>query len=110
MRDDLLFLNHIMDAIHKIELYITDVSHDDFVRNGFLQDAVMRRLEIIGEAARNLSPGLQSAHPQIEWGQIIGLRNRLIHGYFDVDTELVWEIIKTDIPTLKSEVDIILHR
>ena len=105
MRDDALFLKHIFNAIGVIEEYTSDVTHLVFIQNGMIQDAVMRQLEIIGEAARNLSDEIRAEHPDVEWGQIIGMRNRLIHAYFQVDTELIWEIISIDLPLLKREVE-----
>lgn len=105
MRDDAVFLRHILDAIGVIEEYTHDVTHLVFIQNGMMQDAVMRQLEIIGEAARNLSDEVRSEHPDVEWGQIIGMRNRLIHAYFQVDTELIWEIVSIDLPLLKREIE-----
>ena len=105
MKDDALFLRHILDSIDAIDGYTKGVTRVTFIQNAMLRDAVMRQLEIIGEAARNLSDAVRKAHPDVEWGQIIGMRNRLIHAYFQVDTELVWEIVSTDLPLLKRRVE-----
>lgn len=110
MKDDALFLRHILDAIELIDEYVKGVTRPWFVQNRMLRDAVMRQLEIIGEAARNVSGELREAHPDIEWGQIIGMRNRLIHAYFQVDIELVWEIVTTDLPLLKMQIETIVAK
>jgi len=110
MKDDALFLRHILDAIELIDEYVKGVARPWFVQNRMLRDAVMRQLEIIGEAARNVSGELREAHPDIEWGQIIGMRNRLIHAYFQVDIELVWEIVTTDLPLLKMQIETIVAK
>ena len=108
MKDDRLFIQHILAAVKTVDDYIDGTSRVAFVQNKMLSDAVVRQLEIIGEAARNLSEQCRDAHQDIEWGQIIGMRNRLIHAYFQVDIELVWEIVTTDLPVLKGQVESIL--
>jgi uncharacterized protein with HEPN domain len=108
MKDDQLFLQHILAAIEAVDEYLQGASRITFVQNRMQTDAVVRQLEIIGEAARNLSDECRDAHRDIEWGQIIGMRNRLIHAYFRVDIELVWEIVTTDLPVLKGQVESIL--
>ena len=79
------------------------VSKDKFFETELLQDAVIRQLEIMGEAASNLSDDLRLSNPQVPWRQIIGLRNRVIHAYFEVNLQIIWEIIKGDLPVLKQE-------
>ena len=108
MKDDRLFLQHILAAIETVTDYIDGTSRVAFVQNKMLSDAVVRQLEIIGEAARNLSDECRDAHQDIEWGQIIGMRNRLIHAYFQVDVELVWEIVTADLPLLKMQIETIV--
>jgi len=85
-----------------------NVSHEEFLRNRLLQDGVIRQLEVMGEAARNLSEDLRNEHPQIPWRQMIGLRNRMIHAYFNVDLQIIWEIVQGDIPDLKQKMKQIL--
>jgi uncharacterized protein with HEPN domain len=70
---------------------------------------VVRQLEIIGEGANNLSVELREAHPEITWGQIIGMRNRLIHAYFQVDLDIVWEVARVDLPMLRERVEYMLE-
>jgi len=109
MKDDSIFLHHILDAITTIEEHVGTTPHIQFVHNKMMQDAVVRELEIIGEAARNLSDALRAQYQEIEWDSIISMRNRLIHAYFRVDIELVWDIIKNDIPALKGQIEGILY-
>ncbi len=108
-KDDSIYLRHIIDAFIQIENYTDGVSHDDFFNNRLLQDAVIRQLEIMGEAARNLSEDLRDKYPQIPWRQMIGLRNRMIHAYFNVNLQIIWEIVQGDLPDLKREMKCILN-
>lgn len=102
-KDDSVYLHHIIDAFALIEHYMDNVSHEEFLRNRLLQDGVIRQLEVMGEAARNISEDLRIEHPQIPWRQMIGLRNRMIHAYFNIDLQIIWEIVKGDIPDLKQK-------
>lgn len=108
-RDDTVYLKHILDAVAQIEEYLRGVSAEQFFQERLLQDAVVRQLEIIGEASRNLSPQFRESHPEVPWGQIIGLRNRVIHGYFNVDLEAVWTIVQNDVPVLARQVQQMLN-
>ena len=108
-KDDTVYLRHILDAIEQIRDYLKDVSAKQFLQERLLQDGVVRRLEIIGEASRNLSDELRQKHPEVPWGQIIGLRNRITHAYFDVDLHIVWEIVQNDLSPLKQQVERILE-
>jgi uncharacterized protein with HEPN domain len=110
MKDDTIFLRHILDAIDAIGSYTSAASHDEFVSNGMMVDAVMRELEIVGEASRNLSDETRRKAQEVEWSQIIGLRNRLIHAYFQIDIEVVWEIVCNDLPVLRHQIENILSR
>jgi uncharacterized protein with HEPN domain len=108
-KDDFVYLRHILDAIAQIEIYLQGATQAEFNQNKLLQDGVIRQLEIIGEASRNLGQEFQDKHSQIPWGQIIALRNRLIHAYFSVNLQLVWEIVKTNLPVLKNDIQQILE-
>jgi uncharacterized protein with HEPN domain len=103
-RNDAVYLARILDAINQLESYIADLSYSQFLENRLVQDGVIRQLEVIGEASRNLSEEFRAQHPDLPWPQIIGLRNRLIHAYFDVNLGIVWDIIQNDIPSLKDEI------
>ncbi|OGK52773.1 hypothetical protein A2966_04670 [Candidatus Roizmanbacteria bacterium RIFCSPLOWO2_01_FULL_41_22] len=102
-KDPHVFIEHIKDSIRKLEEYTNGISKEDFLINQQLQDAVIRRLEVIGEAVRNLSDEFRVQVPDIEWKKIAGMRDFLIHEYFGVDLDLVWEVIEKDIPGLKKE-------
>lgn len=102
-------LHHIFEAIFEIEKYTQNKSHDDFFLDSMLQSACVRQLEIIGEAANGISDATKSTSPDIEWSEIVGLRNILIHEYFGVDLAIVWEIIQTDLPLLKRKIKRLLQ-
>ena len=88
-----LFISDILECIERIESYVAGFSYDDFVSDDRTKDAVVRNLEIIGEAAKQIPEQIKERHPEIPWKQITGMRNRLIHGYFVVDYGIVWDII-----------------
>lgn len=101
MKDDKLYLEHILDCINKIDAY-TNVGKIAFVQTDLIQDGVIRNLEIIGEAAKRLSLEFRREYPAIPWKQITGFRDVLIHDYMGVDLDIVWEVIEKDLPTLKK--------
>jgi len=103
-KDDTAYLRHILDAISKIEEYVAGVDYESFTENTLVQDAVMRQLEIIGEAARRVSYALKDKYIHIPWKSMAGMRDKLIHGYFGVDIDAVWDTLVQDIPALKAEV------
>jgi uncharacterized protein with HEPN domain len=80
------------------------VSKEHFLQNGLLQDGVIRQMEIIGEASHNLSDEFRESHLDVPWSQIIGMRNRIVHAYFDIDFEIAWTIVHNDLPSLKKKV------
>ncbi len=108
IRDDTVYLRDILDAIAQIGTYLQGISSDEFLQTRLLQDGVVRQLEIIGEASRNVSEGLRQSHPEVPWRQIIGLRNRIIHTYHRVNLPIVWEVVQNDLPALKEYVTGIL--
>ena len=107
-KDPTVFLAHILDSIHLIEEYAKDVTESQFHKDKSLQDAIIRRLEIIGEAVKNLPPPFKSKYPEIPWKQIARMRDILIHEYFDVDLFLTWKVVKSEIPSIKKNLFIIL--
>lgn len=104
---DRLFLTHILEAVAAIGDFTQD-GKDDFLQDHKTQSAVIRQIEIIGEAVRHLSDSLTSASPDIPWRLIAGTRDRLIHGYFKVDLEAVWGMVAEDLPKLQSRVEELL--
>lgn len=102
-------LNHILDAIAKIERYLQGFDLQKFESDDLTIDAVVRNIEIIGEATNCLDRGLKAKYPNVEWSFATAIRNRLIHGYFDVDAEIVWETTQTDLPKLKTKIEKILE-
>ncbi|MHA0858502.1 HepT-like ribonuclease domain-containing protein [Paenibacillus sp. CMAA1364] len=98
MNRSLTSLLDILESMNRIDIYIGGVEYDSFLDNQMLIDAVIRNLEIIGEAARNVSDEVRNKYPDIPWRNMIGLRNILIHQYFGVDESIVWEVIKTNLP------------
>ena len=102
-------LHHILDAIAKLEKYLKDFDFQKFQSDELTIDAVVRNVEIIGEAITCLDGGLKAKYPKIEWQFATAMRNRLIHGYFDVDAKIVWNTTQNDLPRLKAEVKEILE-
>lgn len=106
-KDPAVFLAHIVDSILLIEEYSRDVSESEFHKDRSLQDAIIRRLEIIGEAVKNLPVSFRTKHPEIPWRQIAGMRDILIHEYFDVDLALTWRVVKQELPQIKKKLSAI---
>jgi len=102
-RDVEVYIEDIQESISKIEEYTKAVSRDDFFSNTQVQDAVLRRLEIMGEAVKNIPDEFKNRYPEIPWKKVAGLRDVLTHAYFGVNLERIWKIIEEDIPHLKSE-------
>jgi uncharacterized protein with HEPN domain len=103
MKDDRVYLWHIRDCLERIFDY-TREGEAAFFQDTKTQDAVIRNLEIIGEASRNLSEGFRSAHPEIPWRKIADMRNKLIHEYFGVNLTMIWEIIAEILPGFQNQI------
>jgi len=104
------YLYDIVDSIGAIEEYIDAQNKENLLTERRLQDLVVRRLQIIGEAANRISEEIQTSHPEIPWQKIKGLRNVVIHDYAEIDFELVWNVIKKDLPELKDNAKKIMER
>lgn len=101
------YLGHILEAIQRIESYTEDVDEVAFLESKMVQDAVIRNIEIIGEAARNIEryhPDFAVRHPEVPWEDIYLMRNRVAHGYFSIDFEIVWKTIQNDLPELQQQI------
>ena len=107
MNRDRVYLQHILDAINRIESYVA-VGHEVFLASPHWQDAVIRQLEVIGEATKRLSEELRLNYGDVPWRRIAGLRDVLIHDYMGVDIQAVWEITQRDLPVFKKQVQTIL--
>jgi uncharacterized protein with HEPN domain len=107
MRDDRERLLDIQEAIAKIEKYAGS-GQQSFEQNELIQSWVVRHLQIIGEAARTLSPTFQQQHSDWPWSKIVGMRNILVHHYFEIDVSLVWSVLEADLPDLKTKVELAL--
>lgn len=103
-----IFLQHILESIELIEKRTKDVTYEDFVNDVDLQDMVIRRLEIIGEAVRNLPQEFRQKHVNIDWQNPAGMRSALIHGYFQIDLDVVWDTIFHDLPPFKEQIQTLL--
>lgn len=103
-KDSRVFLEHILECIALLEQYTEGKTKDDFRNSVDLQDKIVRRLEIIGEAVRNLSDALKNNYPNIPWKQIAGMRDKLIHEYFGIDLSITWDAVIQDIPKLKRQI------
>ncbi len=105
---DTIRLKHMLDAIIEIESYLGDTDYDAFLNNSMMRFACIKQLEIIGEASKHISEEIKIEFSEIEWNQIKGMRNIFAHEYFGIDSRVVWEIIKHDLPDLKTKVVAIL--
>jgi len=103
-RDDSVYLNHILDSIHQIEEYTEGLNKKEFLAKRLVQDGTIRQIEIIGEATKNVSEPLKERYSHIPWKEVAGMRDKLIHNYFGVDIDAVWDVVKKDIPVLKVEI------
>lgn len=109
-RDAQLALNEMLESIAAIETYLKGVPMVAFETNTLLQDAVIRRLEVLGEAASQLPEAIKQRFPEIEWRVITAMRNRLIHGYFAIDVGIVWNTVHQDLPTLEARIRAVLNQ
>ena len=109
MKDDDLYFHHILDAIERIRSY-TSAGPDAFRQDLKTQDAVIRNLQIIGEASKRVSPETRTAHPEIPWKDMTGMRDRIVHDYFGVSLDIVWDVVENHLPPLRESVQALLPK
>ncbi len=109
-RRDRLRLQHMLDACDAVMAFMNGKSEQDLVADKLLVSAVTRQIEIIGEAANMLTLEIRGEHPEVPWKQIIGMRNKIIHEYFAVQTDTVWDVVMNDLPVLRGQLDAIITK
>ena len=110
LNKDVTYLRHILDAIKDIEESTNNILKKDFKKDKDIREANIRRIEVIGEAVKNISVKIRKKHPNVEWKDIAGMRDKLMHHYFGVNLETVWKTIKEDLPILKKQIKEILEK
>lgn len=108
-RDTLLLLDDMLQSAYKIQKYTTGQNYNAFINDDKTIDAVVRNFEIIGEAANRIDPEFQMLHPEVEWRRLRGFRNRVVHEYFGVDYQIVWEIIETNLSEMIEMLEVIIE-
>src|SRR3989344_9632250 len=103
-KNDLAFIEHILDSINAIETFSEKLTKKKLSASRLKQSAIVREIEIIGEAVKNMSENLKKNHKEIPWREITGTRDKMIHHYFGVDLDIVWNIIKVNLPELKAKI------
>ncbi|MBI4318994.1 MAG: DUF86 domain-containing protein [Chloroflexi bacterium] len=104
-RDVRLYLDDILECVEKIQEYTKGINEEQFARNTLMQDAVLRRLEIIGEAVKHIPKQMRDRHPEIPWQDVAGTRDILIQKYFGVRLQNAWKIVQEDLDALKANVN-----
>lgn len=108
-KNPMVFIGHIIESIELIERYSEKLTTETFKKDQGMQDAIIRRLEIIGEAVKNISLTFRTKHPEVPWKQMAGMRDILIHEYFDVDLSLTWVVVKRELPLIKEKLQKLLN-
>ena len=102
-KEPLIFIEHILESIEKIKLYAENFTKAQLTKDAKIQDAIIRRIEVIGEAAKNLQNDFKNRDPEVKWSEIIRTRDKITHHYFGIDLDVVWGILKKDIPILEKQ-------
>ena len=103
-RDFTDYLDDILDAVNNIEEFVDDMTFEQFVKDKKTLHAVVRNIEIIGEASKNIPDSVKAKHKELPWKKMTGMRDKLIHGYFGIDYETIWKAAKEDVPSLRKVV------
>ncbi len=109
-KDDTVRLRHMLDAAKETVSFVQGKQRSDLESNRMLVLSLVRLIEVIGEAASQVTTECQQAHPEIPWPLIVSMRNRLIHAYFDIDLDRVWDTVNEDLPPLARELEKIIHK
>jgi len=109
-KDPIIYLDHILACIKKIQEYTDSMNQESFLHNSLVQDAVIRNFEIIGEATRHLDDSFRKKYPNVEWKKMVGLRDKLIHDYIGVDLWAVWAVVEDIIPELAESMNLIKEK
>jgi len=110
-KDPLIFIKHILDCVSEIEEFTKNINtKDKFLQKKVVCEAVIRKIEVIGEAVKNIPLTFRNKYPQIPWKGIAGMRDKLIHHYFEIDLNRVWVAVKEEIPALKKQIEEILEK
>ena len=109
MRDDRVYLMHIRDSLREVRQFIEGESYESFLENRMMQNAVMRSFEVVGEAARRVSPEFREAHLEVPWRLMGDFRNKLIHDYFGLDVDVIRKTATEDAPRLLARIDGLLN-
>jgi len=104
-RDYKDYLKDILEAINDVKGFIDELTYDEFIKDRKTLNAVVRSIEIIGEASKNIPESVKAKYPELPWKQMAGMRDKLIHAYFGVDTETLWKAAKNNIPSLKASIE-----
>lgn len=108
MKSDKVCLYHIRDAISQVLKYVDGISEQEFYQNSLVKDAVIRNLEVIGEASKKVSKETRNQYPNIPWSRMTGMRDKLIHDYISVDVKVIWKVIQESMPTLRKDIEVLL--
>jgi uncharacterized protein with HEPN domain len=103
-KDDLVFIEHILDSAGAIEDFSKGIDISELTSNRLKQSAIVREIEVIGEAAKNVSKEIKDKYKEVPWKEIVGTRDKIIHHYFGVDLDIIFEIVKKEIPVLKKQI------
>ena len=102
MKDDQAYLGHVLEALERILVYAQD-GEESFRKDLRTQDAIIRNLQVLGEAVKKLSAETRTTHPEVPWRDIAGMRDRVVHDYFGISLDIVWDVIKNHVPPLRDK-------
>jgi uncharacterized protein with HEPN domain len=109
LKDDRILLVHILKEISFLKKICRSRSAEDLLQDDYFSHAVIRAIEVIGEASKNVSQSLKATYPEVEWRQMAGMRDKVIHRYFEINWKIVWDVINTEIPVIEPKISAILQ-